>query len=135
MMNKIFMMLLLAMAVLSAKMTYSSEIDILMAARGVDAATYCYVAGVCVEDTPLLDPHFAGMRVEMCKKNVMYQQFGVVLASLPCFANFVDYIAWQPNSYARQAYHGIQAYNAGNKTRGLYLIHASIPYEVKIVDE
>ena len=96
------LLFLAVMASLCFSISYQTESKVLLSARQTDIQEFYSTSGVVVNDLPILDPHFAGLRVESCNKKIWYFESTSVV--LPCFANMVDRIAWQNMTHTRQAY-------------------------------
>ena len=106
-----------------ATLTNDTQLDLMFSARQADLAEYFKATGVVVQDTPLLNPFFAGLRVEQCAKRIwMFESTQVIL---PCFASMSDRISWQYYSHARQTQRGIAMYNKGDIQDGKALIESN----------
>lgn len=123
MIEKIFLMLALVVSMAYPTLTNDTQLDLMFSARQADIVEYFKATGVVIKDEPLMNPFFAGLRVEQCAKKIwMFESTGVVL---PCFATMADRVAWQYYSHARQTQRGIAKYNAGDKEVGKALINVN----------
>ena len=95
----IFMLCALMFAVSAANVTYDSQIKLMMSGRQADMMDYLSWTGVILQDTPVVDPHFACLRVHTCDTRWRYQAAGTGVV-FDCMANNVDKIACQPYSHS-----------------------------------
>ena len=115
---KYILISLLLMAWAYATIPYSIENELLFSARAADQQEYYNYAGVYVEDTPVLDPHYAWIRAQLKGLHTPLDKF---VAS--------------ENSHTSQVMRAIREYEAGNITSATQKIHNNIAYPVKIIEE
>lgn len=121
------MMAMLVLPMVHAALTYENQNTLLFSARLVDQAEYFKASGVVISDTPMIDPHFACLRVALCNAGtVTFENMTFNFSNMPCFASFADKLSCQPRSHMRMVLKGIRTFNSGNRQLGFEIINSNI---------
>ena len=133
MIKKTLLLLTMFATMLYPTLTNDTQFALMFSARQVDIVEYFKATGVVIQDTPLMNPFFTGLRVDQCFKRVWYFESTKVI--LPCFATMADKVSWQQYSHMRQTLRGINQYNSGDRTGGKMLINANIAEYVPLKED